>query len=718
MVDERPTGEDKRELVSWLVEQISHHSDLYYNKAEPVISDTEFDALLSQLKILDPLNSQLERVGSDSAPGTKKVNHLFPMRSLDKATGINEIKHFISETTSQGRQFVCQPKLDGSALSLEYRRGRLVRAATRGNGSRGEDVTANARRISNVPESINWKGDCHIRGEVVMPLSIFREKYSSIAPNPRNLAAGCLRQKSLQAGKAKAEDLIFLAYDVKFPDITTRHPDSPSPPQFTFDSESNNWLSSVGIEIAGNTVVFADNDDIMSQNIVSITEYWTEERQDAKWEIDGVVIKLDLLSKRDLLGMTAHHPRWALAWKFPPEEAITVLMNVDWQVGRTGAVTPVARVAPVTVSGVTVENVTLHNPGEVSRLQISIGDKVRIVRRGDVIPKIIEVIDRANISDMDGRNHSDGTIFNEELPNHSSIIIPSSCPRCSTKLIEDGAFIRCSNLNCPSRLERTILYWCRALEMDGIGEKLAEQLCSQGLVQSLPDLYRLNVSDISNLERMALKSATNVVNELEASRNLTLGKFLSALGLPGIGPEIAISVATKVETIENLLQLVALRTEEIDIDAEGKPLHKHNRAIRELIEIDGVGETVANQILDGLGIRIEIVLDLSQQLQIYPELKSASGGHLTGSTFCITGTLTRPRKEIALSIKARGGKVVSSISGNLNYLIAGESAGSKLEDAKKLGITILSEDELNKILKLKKLSLESSVNTQKSLNDF
>ncbi len=717
MVNDRPTGKGKQELVSWLVEQISYHSDLYYNKAEPIISDAQFDSLWSELKNLDPLNPQLDRVGSDSIPGSKKVDHLFPMRSLDKATGIDEIRHFVSETTSQGRQFVCQPKLDGSALSLEYRRGRLVRAATRGNGSRGEDVTANARRISNVPESISWKGDCHIRGEVIMPLMVFREKYSSIAPNPRNLAAGCLRQKTLQSGKASAEDLKFLAYDVKFPDNSDRHPDSPTPPKFIFDSESNDWLSEIGIEIAGNTVALAEDDDLTTQKIISITEYWTNQRKDAEWEIDGVVIKLDLLSKRELLGMTAHHPRWALAWKFPPEEATTVLMNVDWQVGRTGTVTPVARVAPVAVSGVTVENVTLHNAGEMSRLMISIGDKVRIVRRGDVIPKIIEVIDRAKPSDLENRTHSNGDIFNEALPLHSSILIPSSCPRCSTKLIEEGAFIRCTNLNCPSRLERTILYWCRALELDGIGEKLAEQLCTQGLVKSLPDLYTLNIEKVSGLERMALKSATNVIKQLESSKDLSLGKFLSALGLPGIGPEIAISVASKVKTIENLLELVSLRNEEPGRDNEGV-LYRHNRAVRELTEIDGVGETVARQILDGLALRIDSVLELSRQLHISPELKSKSVGHLNGSTFCITGTLTIPRKEIMLLIKSNGGKVVTSVSKNLTYLISGESSGSKLESAKNLGVTIITEDELVKLLEKEKSFQDTSINTQKSLMDF
>ena len=709
MVDERPSGDDKRALVSWLVKQISYHSDLYYNQAAPEISDTEFDSLWSELKRLDPHNPQLEMVGSDSIPGSEKVIHLFPMRSLDKATTIKEIHHFVSETTANGRQFVCQPKLDGSALSIEYRRGRLVRAATRGNGTRGEDVTANARRISNVPESINWEGDCHIRGEVIMPLSTFYEKYSSIAPNPRNLAAGCLRQKTKDSGKAKPEDLIFLAYDVKFPDPNSSHPDSPTPPVFIFDSDSNDWLTTIGIQIAGNTVIAEEDSTKVTEKISSITEYWTEKRGSIEWEIDGVVIKLDLISKRESLGMTAHHPRWALAWKFPPEEAHTVLMDVDWQVGRTGTITPVARVAPVTVSGVTIENVTLHNPGEVDRLQIAIGDKVKIVRRGDVIPKIVEVIGKAAKTDIEGRTHSDGSKFDEELPHYSQIIIPTLCPRCDTNLIQDGAFIRCTNMNCPSRLERTILYWARSLEMDGIGEKLAQQLCSEGLVESLPDLYNLEISDISNLERMGLKSATNVIKELESSKRISLSMFLSALGIPGIGPELATSVANQVTSIDNLLYLVNQRNENIG---------GNNSAVTQLIEIDGIGVKVANQILDGLTIRMDTVKKLQKHLDIYSESKPLSNGSLSGNTFCITGTLTRSRKEIALLIKSNGGKVVASVSKNLNYLLAGESAGSKLENAISLGVQVISESQLNEMLEIEMPDANVEENTQKSLMDF
>ena len=709
MIGERPTGDDKQALVSWLTKQISYYSNLYYNQAISEISDAEFDSLWSELKRLDPQNPQLEMVGSDSIPGSKKVTHLFPMRSLDKATTIKEIRHFVSETTVDGKQFVCQPKLDGSALSIEYRRGRLVRAATRGNGTRGEDVTANARRISNVPESINWDGDCHIRGEVIMPLSIFHKKYSLVAPNPRNLAAGCLRQKTKESGKAKPEDLIFLAYDVKFPGLDSKHPDSPPSPSFNYDSDLNEWLSTNGIQIAGNAVVTADNTEELTQKISSITEYWTEKRDSIEWEIDGVVIKLDLLSKRESLGMTAHHPRWALAWKFPPEEANTVLMGVDWQVGRTGTVTPVARVAPVTVSGVTVENVTLHNSGEVDRLKIAIGDKVKLVRRGDVIPKIVEVIGKATFADIEGRTHSDGAQFNENLPKYSQIIIPTSCPRCETDLIQDGAFIRCTNMNCPSRLERTILYWARSLELDGVGEKLVQQLCSDGLVKNLPDLYELKVSDISNLERMGIKSATNVIGELESSKKMSLSKFLSALGIPGIGPEIATSVATKVSSIENLLILANKRNEDFE---------ETNSAINLLIEIDGIGEKVANQILDGLAIRMDMVQRLQSHLEIYSELKPVSNGSLTGNTFCITGTLTRSRKEIALLIKSNGGKIVSSVSKNLSYLVAGESAGSKLQNANRLGVEVINENQLNEMLEVEEVTTLSKEKSQKSLMDF
>tara|TARA_B100000945_G_scaffold321537_1_gene336749 strand:- start:7281 stop:9392 length:2112 start_codon:yes stop_codon:yes gene_type:complete len=670
--------------IEWLARQIEKHSDLYYNKAEPEISDAEFDALRDELQSLSPNHPQLSMVGSDPPPGSVKVDHLFRMMSLDKATTDEEVAHFVSETTAKGRRFVCQPKLDGSALSLEYRRGRLIRAATRGNGRRGEDVTANARRMMNVPEKLGWSGDCHVRGEVVMPLRVFRDKYSEVAPNPRNLAAGALRQKYADAGKGSPEDLQFLAYGVEFPSGQHRHPESPEPPDFKLDSEVITWIGEMGIEVAGNDVVSGDDDTSTSDSILAVTREWFHSRDSAAWEIDGIVVKLDRLDKRGLLGETAHHPRWALAWKFPPEEAVTVLMDVFWQTGRTGNVTPVSRVAPVVVSGVTVENTTLHNKGEVERLGIMVGDKVRVVRRGDVIPKITEVLGPAQEHDLTGRSHSDGTPFSDSLPPRSEIPIPEECPRCSTDLIVDGAFIRCTNIDCPSRLERAILYWCRKLGMDGIGEKLAEQLCSSGLVTSLADLYRLEdrEPELISLERMAEKSASNVLEELNSTRAMTFSTFISALGLPRIGPEIASLVCTEVKTLEELIQMTEDR----------------EKAVQRLVSIDRVGETVAALLLDGISERKESIIDLYGQVEIVEGEQTSTDGPLSGSSFCITGTLSRPRKEISLSIKSEGGKVVSSVSGNLDFLVAGESSGSKLEKANRLGVRVISESELDEML--------------------
>ena len=698
--------------MDWLAEQIAHHSHLYYNEASPEITDTEFDELWDELCGLAPEHPQLKKVGSDPPPGSAKVEHLFAMLSLDKSNTEEEVAHFVAETTAQSRRFVCQPKLDGSALSLEYRRGRLVRAATRGSGTRGEDVTANVRRIPNIPESLSWDGDCHVRGEVVMPLATFRDSYAEVAPNPRNLAAGSLRQKHAEAGKGRAEDLVFLAYGAEFPTGDSRHPDSPEAPVFEYDSEIISWLQGAGIEVAGNKVVGGSDDESTSAAIMSVVRSWTEGRDAADWEIDGIVIKLDRLGKRDLLGMTAHHPRWALAWKFSPEEATTVLMDVEWQTGRTGNVTPVSRVAPVMVSGVTVENTTLHNKGEVERLEIMVADRVRVVRRGDVIPKIVEVLGPASASDLAGRQHSDGTPFGEDLPQRRAIDIPAECPRCATPLIEDGAFIRCTNLDCPSRLERTVLYWCRHLEMDGIGEKLTEQLCSTGLVRTLADLYKLSHQDISGLDRMADRSASNVIDELEASRSMTLSTFIAALGLPRIGPEIASVIATEVSSLETLLELVEKKDEEAGMDADGKP-NKYNPAINRLIAIERVGETVARLLLEGLDTRSAIVGELSQELDITEESPKQETGPLQGQSFCITGTLTRPRKEIALSIKAEGGKVVSSVSGKLDYLVAGETAGSKLDKAKRLGVEVLSEADLAEMI-----GMDPPAERQSTLGDF
>ena len=690
------------ERVLQLAEAIHYHRELYYNHASPEITDAEFDTLWDELQRLDPDNKVLHKVGPEPLPGTVKVEHQFPMRSLDKGTTDDDIIHFVTQSTSGGERYLAQPKLDGSALSLEYVAGNLHRAATRGSGERGEDVTLNAKMVANIPLRLNTPVDCHVRGEVVMPLEVFESKYKDVSPNPRNLCSGALRQKHGD-GKAEASDLVFCAYDVQFPNAR---------PAADYDSELLDFLKNqIGIEPAPWQVFHSDH---LQSEMIEYTKMWSEKRADFEFEIDGIVFKLDNLSQRERLGSTAHHPRWALAWKFPPEEATSVLMEVNWQTGRTGAVTPVARIAPQTVGGVTVEHTTLHNVGEVERLGLELGDRVLIVRRGDVIPKIESGLGPATVANLDGRFHADGSVFSETLPKSKTIPIPTQCPACSADLQVEGAFLRCIDLMCEARTSRTILYWCRSLEMDGIGEKLVEQLIENGLIATIPDLFRIQRSQLEAMDRMGEKSATNVLNELEKVKTLSLGKFLHALGLPGIGPELATSVAQHCEDFTSLVQWVDDAFADVDdenfgplLDDSGKPFSE-NKAIRSLCSVDGIGSKVALQVRDGLSKRREILLDLDGLLTITNEPKLSIGGILEGKTFCLTGTLNRPRKEVQQAIKSAGGKVVGSVSSNLSVLIAGEKAGSKLSKAESLGVIVWSEQQLEDEISQSNLATQAS----------
>jgi len=640
---------------------IKYHRELYYNHSAPEITDAEFDKLWDELKEIDPLNPVLNEVGPEPLPGTVKVEHTFPMRSLDKGISDEDIIHFVTQSTFGGERYLAQPKLDGSALSLEYVAGNLHRAATRGSGERGEDVTLNAKLVANVPLRLNIPVDCHVRGEVVMPLSIFDEKYREVSPNPRNLCSGALRQKHGD-GKADAADLVFQAYDVKFPNES---------PDVRNDSQLLEWLVKAGIEPAPWTIFESETPQF---EMIEHTKEWVNKRDSYPFEIDGIVFKLDNLEQRENLGMTAHHPRWALAWKFQSQTAQSVLLGVDWQTGRTGVVTPVARIAPQMVGGVTVENVTLHNVGEVERLELKIGDKVTITRRGDVIPKIIENQGRAKLEDLQNRFHADGSSFKSELPS-GELQIPEACPSCQRTLSVDGAFLKCTSLDCSARTSRALIYWCRSLEMDGIGEKLIETLLDKKLVDNIDDLYSLTHNQVASLDRMGDKSANNVIQELNKTRKLQLSKFLHALGLERIGPEVATTISQHFTSLQNLMQWV-------DVGAND-----------ELTEIDGIGDKVAEIFRNGITSRRKLIDQLSKIIEITDELEAASG-LFDGKSFCITGSLSRPRKEIALFIKNLGGKVVGSVSSNLDVLVAGEKAGSKLAKAESLGITIWNEETL------------------------
>ena len=695
MAKSDPSDHGQNDRINWLAQQIAYHSDLYYNQAITEIPDSEFDALWDELKQLESNHPQLQRVGAEIDPGTVKVDHMFPMRSLNKGTTDEDIGHFVRQSSLEATRFLSQPKLDGSALSLEYRKGRLVRAATRGSGDRGEDVTKNARRVENVPHTLGIEVDVHIRGEVVMRKSTFEQRYAEMSPNPRNLAAGALRQKKAE-GKANASDLVFLAYDAKFPAESLRHPDSTPPPAAENDSEILSWLSEMaGVRPAPWVITESSDADSLSIGLCKETEKWVNDRLEYEFEIDGLVIKVDDLSKRELLGMTAHHPRWALAWKFPPEEATSVLLHVDWQTGRTGTITPVARIAPQRVGGVTVENTTLHNLGEVERLEICIGDKIRIVRRGDVIPKIEASLGPASNQDLEGRIHADGEPFTGVLPERKPIEAPSACPACKGSVEIEGAFIRCVDVYCDARMGRSILYYCRALEMDGVGEKLVDQLLLEGLINGISGLYELDETKLLSLERMGQKSAMNVLQEINKTRSMTFSKFLQALGLPGIGPELAFSIAVHFQQPDEMMKWV-------------ETTHDEAERLQELTALEGVGDIVALQLRDGIKVRSQAIADLLSHLTIEPEQQKVDQGPFAGMTFCVTGTLSEPRKSIQSRIKAAGGKVVGSVSGNLSVLVAGENAGSKLAKAEGLGVTVWSEDLFNQQLLDETVAKEST----------
>ena len=674
------------ERINDLAKAIRYHRELYYNHAAPEISDREFDDMWNELQQLDPNNSVLYEVGPEPLPGTVKVEHTFPMLSLDKGTSEEDISHFIHQSTSGSKRYLAQPKLDGSALSLEYVAGNLHRAATRGSGERGEDVTLNAKLVANIPTRLKHPYTIHVRGEVVMPLAIYTEKYRDISPNPRNLCSGALRQKHGD-GKAKASDLVFCAYDVKFPNES---------PDIDFDSDLLHWLQEAGIEPAP-WRVFESQD--LYKEMIAYTKEWSLKRSTFEFEIDGLVFKVDDLIHREKLGMTAHHPRWALAWKFPPEEAISVLMGVDWQTGRTGAITPVARIAPQMVGGVTVENVTLHNVGEITRLGLKIGDRIRIVRRGDVIPKIIESLGPATSDDLKNRKHADGRLFSASLPSITPIKSVENCPSCDGEVVKDGAFLRCPSDTCSAKSSLAIVYWCRTLEMDGVGEKFIEAVLHSGTIQTISDLYRLTVEDLLPLERMGLKSATNIISEIQKKRTLSFSSFLHALGLPRIGPEVAQSIAQYFTEIEYLIQWM------------------RNPQRDSLVEIDGIGEKVSDIFFEGMNQRMSLIVDLLELVDVEAELPSASG-RFDGMTFCVTGSLSASRKEIQAMIQSQGGKTVGSVSKNLDVLVAGEKAGSKLEKANSLSIVIWDEEKLMKELVAKTETVTGSMGAQPTLFDY
>ena len=656
-----------------LVTEIRQHDYNYHVLDQPTIGDSQYDLLLSELKqleteypeLLDP-NSPTQRVGAKPDSGFEEVVHRMPMLSLDNVFDLDDFRQFVERMKdrldqSEAPHLTAEPKLDGLALSIRYEQGRMVLAATRGDGQTGENVTQNVRTIRSIPLTLkgsNYPEVLEVRGEVIMKKADFAAMNQRLAAasdktfvNPRNAAAGSLRQ--LDPSIVASRPLSFYAYGLG----------EVSEPLGDTHSEVMDALKNLGIPVNLGLVSGGP------QVIENAYEALLAERDELPYEIDGMVVKVDALSLQNTLGFVARAPRFATAWKFPAQEAATRLLAIDVQVGRTGAITPVARLEPVFVGGVTVSNATLHNFDEVARLDARPGDQVMVRRAGDVIPQIVRVMtdQRSEVS--------------------QPISMPSECPVCCSPVerAEGEAVIRCSGgLICRAqRLEHLKHFVSRkAMDIDGVGERLLEILIEKEWVTTPADLYRLSAESIEGLDRMGEKSANNVVQAIMQSKETTFARFLYALGIRDVGEATARTLAATFGELDRLI----------------------NATHDELMEVEDVGPVVAAHIraffeVDRNRAVIEDLLDLGVHWQAPSVEVSQDGPDLTGQTWVLTGTLeSMTRDEASDKLRALGAKVSGSVSAKTTMLVAGPGAGSKLTKAESLGVDVIDEAALIALL--------------------
>ncbi|WP_457675931.1 NAD-dependent DNA ligase LigA [Thiolapillus sp.] len=655
-----------------LREQIDYHNYRYYVLDDPEIPDSEYDRLLRELQELEAAHPELvtpdsptQRVGARPLKEFSEVRHKVPMLSLNNAFSDGELADFDERVRKllgvEQVAYSAEPKLDGLAISLRYEQGRLVQGATRGDGHRGEDVTANVRTIGAIPLRLRGKGwpeVLEVRGEIFMPRKGFealnrraRQKGEKTFANPRNAAAGSLRQ--LDPKVTATRPLSFYAY---------------SWGELSVDNLGDSYsqvmavIRDYGLPVSPELKVVRG-----LQGCLNYFAAMSKKRDSLDYEIDGVVFKVDDLAQQERLGYVSRAPRWAIARKFPAQEALTMVKDVEFQVGRTGAVTPVARLEPVEVGGVVVSNATLHNMDEVRRKDVRIGDTVYVRRAGDVIPEIVRVLPERRPADA------------------REVVLPAHCPVCGSDIIkpEGEAVARCTGgLFCPAQRKEAIKHFAsrRAMDIEGLGDKLVEQLVERELVHDPADLYSLDKEQLTGLERMGEKSAQNLLDALERSKETTLARFLYALGIREVGEATSQALARQFRSLEALEKA----TEE------------------ELQETPDVGPIVAAHIAAFFRQphNREVIDKLLAAGIHWPEVEAPPEEEqpLAGKTFVLTGTLSRPRSEIKAELQALGAKVTGSVSKKTDYLVAGEAAGSKLARARELGITILDEAALQKLL--------------------
>jgi DNA ligase (NAD+) len=676
------------ELVA-LRQQIDHHNRRYYQLDKPEITDQDYDRLFDRLLAIElehpewvTVDSPSQRVGSAPISGFTQVTHVLPMLSLDKVFNTDELMRFeermrkrLNRTTPL--EYSCEPKIDGVAVSLLYRDGVLERAATRGDGSTGEDITHNVRTVRAIPLRLQGAGYptlLEVRGEIFMTKSGFAAmnadalaKGERTFVNPRNASAGTLRQ--LDSRLTAQRPLTMFCYSAGLVEGNAL-PDT---------------LSAIFDTFAGWGLPVNPLRNALS-GIAACADYCAEVlalRNALDYEIDGVVIKLNSLSLQQELGMNARTPRWAMAYKFPAEEVATVLEDVEFQVGRTGTLTPVARLRPVFVGGVTVSNATLHNMDEVKRLGVRIGDQVIVRRAGDVIPKIVQVVPPDVFAEAALADIANGELDDNPLPTTTvvarDIVAPQLCPVCHSPVVqEDGEVsLRCSgSLICRAQLIQALIHFSSraAMDIEGLGSKLVEQLVEQGLVKTLADLYKLELPTLATLERMGQKSAQNLLDGIDKSKQISLSRFLFSLGIRDVGEATALNLAKHFGALA-----VVMTADEETLKA-----------------VPDVGPVVAKRIATFFQqepnqqlIRELLALGVTPQEQAVVAIEQLS---LNGQTWVVTGSLeTMDRNQAKAALQALGAKVAGSVSAKTTCVVAGPGAGSKLTTAEELGINVIDE---------------------------
>ena len=657
--------------IEELINLINYHNEKYYNQDSPEIEDFEYDNLMKELIKLEEENPELKRndspsnrVGGKPLDKFEQVVHKIPMLSLSNAYSWEDLKDFdsrVREAAGSDVEYVVEFKIDGLSVGLNYNNGIFESGATRGNGIVGENITKNLMTIKNIPLNIDEKGELTVRGEVYISKKDFEEinkiqeeQDQPLYANPRNLAAGSLRQLDSKLTAKRPLDIFIFNLE----DINSK--------QFKTHSESLEYLKQLGFHVSPEFKVFKTMDEI-----IEYIKYWTEHREDLGFGIDGMVIKVNNLAQREQMGYTAKSPRWAIAYKFPAERKETKLLDIVVEVGRTGTITPTAVLEPIRLAGTTVSRATLHNEDYINEKDIKINDTVLVQKSGDIIPQVVEVIKEKRTG--------------EEI----EFKMPEECPVCGepTVRLEGEAAVKCINISCPAQIRRGIIHFAsrEAMDIDGLGESIITLLLKQDLIKDISDLYYLKKEQISVLERMGDKSATNLINAINKSKENDLWRFINGLGIKLIGTKAAKILASEFKDLDKLM----------------------NATEQELINLEEFGQTMADSVVEFFKEEKNIsVIEKLKEAGVNTKLIESDDADIPKifekMKIVLTGTLpTLKRNDAKEMIEKRGGKATSSVSKSTSFVLAGEEAGSKLTKANDLGIKVIDEEKFLQLIDLK-----------------